>query len=106
MFVPHNATSAARTTGVTTGGDPVTMKREVAFEEAPGSNVQVHRLFVAREVDIGPMARQVPTRRPRAPPSPALPVFGWSPQPQDHTLQIAHSPLGRAVTARTSSRVE
>jgi hypothetical protein len=45
VFVPHNATSAARTTGVATGGNPVAiMKREVTFEEAPGSNVQVHRL--------------------------------------------------------------
>jgi hypothetical protein len=39
------------------------MRRKVAFEEALGSNVQVHRLFVAREVDIGPMARQVQTGR-------------------------------------------
>jgi hypothetical protein len=64
VFVPHIAASAARSTDVTTGGDPVTMmRRKVAFEEALGSNVQVHRLFVAREVDIGPMARQVQTGR-------------------------------------------
>lgn len=74
--------SAARTTGVTTGRDPVTiMKREVAFEKAPGSVVQVHR----RSSRAG--IRQVLTGRTRAPPFPAESAFSWSSQPQDLVLQ-------------------
>jgi hypothetical protein len=97
VFAPHIATSAARTTGVATGGDPVTiMKRESPSRKHLAYMSKCTACVVAREVDIGPMIRQVQTRRRRTPPLPVKLASDWPPNHRSTRSKIAHSLLGRA----------
>lgn len=96
------ATSAARTTDVAIGGDPITiMKREVTFEEAPGSMSKCTAKS-SREFGIRPMVRQVQTRLRPTPPSPVRFASSW---PTDHRITRSNSLAARSFERRSERRV-